>query len=276
MAMALFIFGAFMLLHDNLQHLLKGWGDQIHINAYLEIGLGEGAQRRLLNRVRTLPEVERARHISQEQAWKDFQTALGAQSSLLNGLPRDVLPPSIEISIKPAFRDAAVVEELAGRLKKEQGIATVEYPQEWVERLSLVILAVEWAKWILGGVLFMATFFIVGSTVKLAILARQDEIEIMQLVGASEALIQAPFVLEGMIQGVAGGLVAIGCLGAMFGLLRHQMSGPALLGALTQAQFLDLRSIVFILAIGWLLGAAGSLFSLRRFVKRWKSHFGER
>jgi cell division transport system permease protein len=270
MAMTLFVFGAFMILQENLQHLLKGWGDQIQINAYLESGLDAGEGQSLLARLRAFPEVERVRFISQEQAWKDFQTALGAQSSLLAGLPRDVLPASLEISIKPAFRDGPLVEDLANRLKKEKKIAAVEYPQEWVERLSLVVLAVQWAKWLLGGVLFMAVFFIVGSTVKLAILARKDEIEIMQLVGASEELIQAPFVLEGMIQGLAGGLAAIGGLWSMFHVLRHQIPASGLMGPGTQIEFLDLQSIALILLIGWLLGAAGSLFSLRRFVRTWK------
>lgn len=272
MAMSLFVFGAFMVLQENLQHFLRGLGDQIQINAYLEKGLAEGDAQALLSRIRTFPEVERARHISREQAWRDFRAALGAQSSLLDGLPRDVLPPSLEIFIKPAFRDGPVIEDLANRLKQEQGIAVVEYPQEWVDRLSLVVLAVQWTKWFLGGVLFMAAFFIVGSTVKLAILARKDEIEIMQLVGASEELIQAPFVLEGMIQGVTAGAVSVAGLWYLFQFLRgHIAAAMGPLDSLAQFQFLDLKSIALLLVIGWLLGAAGSLFALRRFVRTWKS-----
>ncbi len=272
MAMSLFVFGAFMLLQENLQHFLTGLGDQIRINAYLEKGLGTSDVQSLGARIKTFPEVERARHISQEQAWLDFSAALGAQSSLLDGLPRDALPSSFEILLKPAYRDGPVVEDLANRLKKEKGITAVEYPQEWIDRLSLVVLAVQWTKWLLGGVLFMAAFFIAGSTVKLAILARKDEIEIMQLVGASEELIQAPFVLEGMIQGIAAGAVSVVGLWSLFRFLDRQVgSSVGLFGAPAQLQFLDLKSIALLLAIGWLLGAAGSLFALRRFVRTWES-----
>jgi len=272
MAMSLFVFGAFMVLQENLQHFLTGLGDQIQVNVYLEKELAAADALRLLARIRTFPEVERARHVTQEQAWRDFKAALGAQSSLLDGLPPDVLPSSFEISLKPAFRDGPVIAQLADRLKKEKGIAAVEYPQEWVERLSLVVLAVQWLKWLLGGVLFLAAFFIVGSTVKLAILARQDEIEIMQLVGASEELIQAPFVLEGMIQGVAAGAFSIACLWALFQSLRRQLaSSGGWFASPEQLRFLDLESIALLLVIGWLLGAAGSLFALRRFVRTWKS-----
>jgi len=121
-AMTLFIFGAFMLLEINLQGLLKGWGDQIQINAYLERGLSAGEADSLLNRVREFPEVARARHITQEQAWREFRAALGAQAGVLEGLPPDVLPSSFEIAVKPAFRDAPLVERLAQRLEQERGL----------------------------------------------------------------------------------------------------------------------------------------------------------
>jgi cell division transport system permease protein len=276
MVMTLFVFGAFMLLQENLQQLLKGWGDQIQLNAYLDKGLENDAVPTLLQRVQAYPEVERVRHISQEQAWRDFKAALGAQSSLLDGLPPDVLPALLEISVKPAYRDGPEVEELAKRLKKQAGIASVEYPQEWVERLSLVVLAVQWAKWIFAGVLFLVTFFIVGSTVKLAILARREEIEIMQLAGAPEELIQAPFVVEGMIQGITGGVLAVAALWFLFIFLRDQIpTSIGFLGPPTPLRFLETQHIALTIAIGWILGASGSLFSLRRFVKRWKRYRGE-
>lgn len=271
MAMTLFVFGAFMLLQENLNNLLKGWGDQIQINAYLAKGFGAGDVQLLIEQMRSFPEVERVRHISQEQAWKDFQAALGAQSGVLEGLPHDVLPASLEITIKPAFRDAPLVDDLADRLRRIRGVTTVEYPQEWVDRLSLVVLAVQWAKWVLGGVLFITTFFIVGSTVRLAILTRKEEIEIMQLVGASEELIQAPFVLEGMIQGVVGAVVSLLCLWLLYFFL-HQQVPPlvGIVGSSTRLQFLDPGSVGMILILGCLLGAAGSVFSLRRFIKTWR------
>jgi cell division transport system permease protein len=160
---------------------------------------------------------------------------------------------------------------LANRVRQEKGIDTVEYAQEWVERLSLVVLAVQWTKWVLGGILFGAAFVIVGSTVRLAILARKDEIEIMQLVGASEELIQAPFVIEGMIQGIVGASLSILFLWSLLLLIRDQIpTSASLLGALGEIQFIDHAGVALILSIGWLLGTSGSLFSLRRFLRTWR------
>lgn len=271
MATSLFVFGMFILVQENIQLMLKGWGDHIQINTYLDKDVGTDQVQAIMESIRTLPEVDQAKHISREQAWNDFRTALGAQSAVLEGLPRDVLPASFEITVKPAYREPSQVEELAIRLGKIDGIAAVEYPQQWLDRLNLFVLAVQWTKWALSGILFTATFFIVGSTVRLALLARKEEIEIMQFVGASEELIQAPFVVEGMLQGCIGAVIAL--LGLwLFYLLLHEYFVPelALLGPGIHIQFLDPANITMIVIFGWLLGGLGSLFSLRRFLRTWR------
>jgi cell division transport system permease protein len=270
-ALTLFVFGAFMMLQVNLEQLLSAWGDQIQITAYLGRDVAPAERGALLRRIESLPEVQRVHYTSQTQAWRDFQSALGAQSGLIEGLPHDILPASVELSIKSGYRDSSTIEQLAQRLRTEKEIATVEYPQQWLERLGLIVLAVEWTKWIVGGVLFLATFFIVGNVVKLAIYARRDEVEIMQLVGASQGLIQAPFVLEGMLQGVAGAAASLVALWGVYAVMGEQTElFTALILPIGHLRFLDLERSMLLLATGWLLGAAGSIFSLRRIVKTWR------
>jgi len=270
MAVALFVFGWFLLLQANLDQLLREWGEQIQITVYLNKDLVEADTENLRQRLASLPEVAAVRYTSPEQAWREFQSALGRQSALLDGLPRDLLPASFEIALKPAHRDEPVVEELAERLRKEKAIAGVEYPKDWVQRLAMIVLTVQWAKWILGGLMFLATFIIVNGTVKLALVARRDEIEIMQLVGASEELIQAPFVIDGMIQGLTGAVISIAALWGAFALMRSEMPTlAAFLAPRAEPQFLDGWTIMLVIATGLLLGASGSLFSLRRFIQTW-------
>lgn len=271
MAMSLFVFGAFILVHENLQGLLRGWSNQIHIHAYLQPDLGTRDLDALTEQIRSLPQIEQIKYVSKEQAWADFQAALGVQSGVLEGLPADVLPASLDIVLKPDHRQPAVVAELAERLRNTKGIGIVDYPQAWVERLSLIVLAVQWVKWTFGGVLFTITFFIIGSTVRLALLARREEIEIMQLVGAPREVIQAPFVLEGMLQGAIGAAVSLAGLWLAHILVRqHLLSFSAFFGSAMQVRFLDPFSGALIVAIGLVLGGMGSLFTLRRFLKRWR------
>jgi septal ring factor EnvC (AmiA/AmiB activator)/cell division protein FtsX len=272
MAMTLFVVGSFMLLQINLQSLLKVWGERIQLNAYLDDAVDAAAAESLLKRVRAFPEVASVRHITEDAAWNDFRAALGAQASILEGLPPDVLPASFEISMKPAFRGPATVEQLADRLKQEKGIALIEYPRDWIHRLHLLVRATEWIKWIVAAILSIITIFIVGSTVKLAILARRDEIEIMQFVGSSRTMIQAPFVIEGMVQGILGAVAAVAALWGVFELARgHLAFGEAFWGESNPWQFLGIEAMGLILLLGWLLGTAGSLFSLRGCIRRWRA-----
>lgn len=270
MATTLFIFGGFLLIQENLQGLLKGWGSQIQIFAYLENSLSPTDVKPLLEGIRSYPEVESVRFVSKAEAWENFKKALGAQSGVLEGLQADILPSSLEIAVKNPYRQRASVEGLAKRLRGMKGISEVEYPEEWMEKLSLLVLGVQWAKWVLGGFLFIATLLIVGSTVKLAILARKDEIEIMQLVGATEGLIKAPFVIEGMVQGIVGASISLLFLWLLFFFLRIQLpSSFGIFAPRDQFHFLDLEGITLLLFLGWVMGAGGSLFSLKRFLKTW-------
>jgi cell division transport system permease protein len=134
-----------------------------------------------------------------------------------------------------------------------------------------MVLALQWAMWVLAGILFVAVFFIVRSTVRLAILAQKDEIKVMQWIGASEELIQAPFVVEGMIQGFIGAGLSVLGLWLLLRFLRDQTpTSIGLFGSLDHLQFIDWGSIALVLAIGSLLGASGSVFSLRRFMRTWR------
>ncbi len=268
MAMTLFVFGGFLLLQENLSGLLKGWSSQLQIFAYIEEGLNRAEIESVQRQVRSYPEVEGVRYVSKKEAWEKFKGDLGAQSGVLEGLDEGILPASLEIAVKRPYRQRASLADLANRLKGVRGVSEVEYPEVWMEKFSLLLLGIQWAKWIFGGFLFMASLFIVGSTVKLAIMAREDEIEIMQLVGATDGMIKAPFVIEGMIQGLVGASFSLLFLWLLFLFLNVRL--PPSLGILIpgdQLRFLDMWQASFLLLLGWLLGTVGSLFSLRRFLR---------
>ncbi len=268
MAMTLLIFGGFLIIQENLHGLLRGWGNKIQIFAYLDNSPGPAEIKTLLDQIRSFPEVESVRFVSKTEAWENFKKSLGAQSGVLEGLEDKILPSSLEIALTKPSRDRASLGLVVKRLRGLAGISEVEYPEEWANKLSLLVLGVQWAKWILGGFLFVTTLLIVGSTVRLAILARKEEIEIMQLVGASKGLIQAPFVIEGMIQGLVGAALSVLFLWALFLFARDQFpSSFEAFAARDQLQFLGPEGVSLLLILGWALGAGGSQMSLRRFFK---------
>ncbi len=270
MAMTLFLFGGFFLIQENLHGLLKGWGSRVQIFAYLDDRLAAADIAPLTSRVRAYLEIEGVRFVSQSEAWENFKKSLGSQSGVLDGLSAEVLPASLEIAVKAGYRDRDSLADVARRLQAEKGVGKVEYPEEWMEKFSLLVVGIEWAKWIFGGVLLLATLLIVGNTVKLAILARREEIQIMQLVGAPPRLIRMPFVIEGMIQGLFGAALSLAFLWLVFFFASSQL--PHTLGLFSdraEVRFLEAQSVILLLFLGWAMGAVGSLLSLSRFIERW-------
>ena len=270
MAMTLFIFGGFLLVQENIEGLVRGWGSGVQIFAYLENNLAAVEVDPLVSRVRAYAEVESARFVSQREAWDSFKKSLGAGSGVLEGLSADALPASLAIVLKADYRDHDSLSGVAGRLRSEKGIAEVEYPQEWMEKFSALVLGIEWAKWILGGFLFLATLVIVGNTVKLAIFARREEIEIMRLVGAPSSVIRMPFLIEGMIQGLAGAALSLLFLWLLFFALKSQLPlTPEIFMDRGRLRFLAPESAARLFLLGWAMGVFGSFFSLGRFLPRW-------
>lgn len=270
MAMTLFIFGGFLLAQENLQGLLRGWGSRIQIFAYLDARLAASEAETLAKRIRAYPEVESVRFVSQREAWDSFKQSLGTQAGVLEGLSAETLPASLEIALQAGHRDHDSLSGVVKRLRAEKSVEEVEYPQEWMEKFTALMIGIEWAKWILGGFLFLATLLIVGNTVKLAILARREEIEIMQLVGAPAAVIKMPFVIEGMLQGLFGAALSLFVLWLAFLLMRSEL--PQTLAVLTERdglRFLAPESMALLFGLGWLMGVFGSFFSLNRFLPRW-------
>ncbi len=266
-AMTLSVFGGFLLLQDNVRGLVRGWSDEIQVFVYLGDGVDPAAGEALRARLAALPEVKAARYVSKARAWDEFGKTLGSQSGILEGLDPRMLPASVDLELRSGHRSREAVLGLVRRVAVLEGVEEVEYPETWLEKMRLLLAAVEWLKWVVGGFLFLVAFLIVGGTIKLAIVARQDEIEIMQLVGAPAGLIKAPFVIEGMVQGLAGAGLAVALLRAAFSLLTADLLAP--FGALVageQLVFLDVSQHVRLALMGWLLGTAGSMLSVKRYL----------
>lgn len=267
MAMTLSVFGGFLLIQDNVRALVKGWSDEIQVFVYLSDGVDAAAAEALRAQVAAYPEVKAARYVSKERAWEEFGKTLGSQSGILEGLDPAMLPASVDLELRSGYRSREAVLGLVRRLAALKGVQDVEYPETWLEKMRLLMVGIEWLKWVLGGFLFLVAFLIVGSTIKLAIVARRDEIEIMQLVGAADGLIKAPFVIEGMIQGLVGAGLALALLRATFSLLTAELLAP--FGSLVtgdQFSFLGAAQYVQLIVMGWLLGTAGSMLSVRRYL----------
>jgi cell division transport system permease protein len=202
--------------------------------------------------------------ISKDEAMRELREGLGAQSKLLNGLTENPLPASFEVVFKDARTSGADPEKIKERLEKTEGVEEVQYTEQWLERFRGLMLILKVSGYIIGGLLCVAVLFIVTNTIKLTIYSRRDEIEITKLVGGTDWFIKIPFLIEGAIQGIFSGLIALLILFlvyALFSLKSVQVLGLFVLDIV----FLSGGYVIFIMALGLVLGVLGSLIALGRF-----------
>jgi len=266
-AIALVLVGAFALVLGSMEAMLERFGEELHVVAYLDASLPEGAQRGLVERVGQFEGVESALLVTREQALERFRETLGG-GELIAGLDHNPLPPSVEIELVAEARNEAGIESVVTALEQIEGVDDLAHGQQWVEGYARLASLVRSAAVALGTVLIGAALLIVANTIRLALYAREDELEILSLIGAGRLFQRAPFILEGLAEGALGGLIALGVLYLAFhGFQSRVEFGLSLLLGSSVPQFLAVGQAAVLVAVGAALGAVGSgvaLVSWRR------------
>jgi cell division transport system permease protein len=256
---SLVLVGAFSLLLRNMEELLDRFGDDLHVTAFLDEGLPESARRELVALVRTVEGVERVRLVSEQEALERFRAGVGRGAAFLEGLDENPLPASLEITLVSERRSAAGMQVVVESLEGLPGIDDLSSGRDWVEGYLRAVALIRGLGIGLGAILTLATLLIVANTIRLAVFARRDELEILSLVGASRAFVSTPFLLEGILQGAAGGMLALLLLFALFRLVLpgFEFGLEFVLGGLTPRFFTGTEAL-WLVAGGASLGLIGS------------------
>jgi cell division transport system permease protein len=268
---AIFVIATGMLLvsgvalaYVNFRNLTAYWGSQVHMVIYLRDALTRERLEALQLTLSQAPETASLEYTSKDQALQQLRTRLGEDASILEGLQANPLPASFTITVRDEFRDPELLRETVERYRQLPEIEDIDYGERWLERFHTLVWMLEVSVIGIGGIMGVAVMFIIATTVRLALYTRAEEIEIMQLVGATLWFIKYPFFLEGILQGALGASLAVGLCYGLFSLLMTWVRpmGELFLD-LSLIQFLPLPVIAGILLGGALLGGLGSLFSLR-------------
>jgi cell division transport system permease protein len=265
---SILIFSTFALISFNLTSFLKIWEDKIEVIAYLKKGTPSNEVEELLRNTRQLEGVEEVRYISPFDAMAFLESKLRDQKSLLQGIQPAVLPPSFEIQLQEAYRNSEKIKEVILQLKRFPQFEEIQYGLEWVETFSVLVHIVRLTQWILGGLFLVAILFITSNVLQLTISSRKEEIEIMHIVGASPAFIQIPFYVEGLLQGLLGGGLALFFLYLLHkGFFLYLPPSIQIWLARIPILFLPQGTVLCILTGGMVLGFFGSLIASMRFLK---------
>jgi cell division transport system permease protein len=262
-AVSLFVLGAFLSLASNLADVVARWSEKVQVTFYLEDHLPEAARAGLQSALAADPAVESVVFVSREEALRRFRAMFREMRSLPEDLGENPFPAALEVTLRPARNSAADAQRLVESFRRSPGVEDVEYDLLWIQRLSTAVRLVRGAGAFLGAILILAAVFTISNVMRLTMYARQDELDIMRLVGAAPAYVKGPFVVEGMIQGGLGGALALVLLWSIFEMLsRDLLSSSDLLGR--SAVVLPPAMAGLIVAGGMLVGLAGSLVSLGR------------
>jgi cell division transport system permease protein len=249
----MFLLGLFLVFQANLSAVADGIRQRVQIEAFLDDGIGPQEAQELAAEISSLEPVEAVTYVDKDSALAVFQEHFGGET--LQALDQNPLPASLKIELHREDRTFTRVEETARRVGQYAGVSEVEYGRRWLSRLDALLAAVRWTTLAVGLILAVCTVLLVATTIRLAFQARRRAVEIMQLVGADRGLITAPFLIEGALYGLTGGLL---------GIILMSLIVLAVSRFLTGLRFISPPMLLGLVILAMLLGALGSLLSLRR------------
>jgi cell division transport system permease protein len=264
----LFLFGLSLQASWQLDGLVNQFGSQLEVSAYLDTGVQADDLKPL---VRQMPEVTSVVAIPKEEAWGELVKDLGLSD--IQGANQQLNGNPLVDQLTVKARRSEDVPTLAEKLKRVQGVESVKYVDEAVQRLAQLNQGLNWLSLGITSMLTLTAIAVINTTIRLIVMARRREIEVMQLVGATNTWIYMPFVLQGLVLGGIGALLAWGMLAGVqefVGRLLAQQ--PEFIKLLTSGLEVTAKEALLLplilLGLGGSVGLMGSLFAVRRFSLR--------
>jgi cell division transport system permease protein len=255
-AFSLFAFGLFGLVAVNIRKALEQVEERVEVRAFVSDSTEIESVAAAMKDIGEFPEVARVDYVSKEAALARARKKMGEFADVYEA---GVLPASIEVHLRSGMRSPTTVKAVADKIKTYQFIDDVRYGEEWVEKLYRLRNIASVAGIVLGFAFAGVAVIIIGATIRMTVLARAKEISIMRLVGATDMFVRLPFLIDGLIKGVMGGLLA---------LLLVWVADRVVNEYFIQTVFFD-RGLVFLGVVGGaLMGVLGSLVSVGRHLRR--------
>lgn len=263
-AVSLFVLGVFLILVLNMNQLANSLESQVQISVYLKDDIKESVRKKVETDIREMQGIASAKHVTRKEALERLKERLGDQKYLLDALgDKNPLPESVEVTvIRPEL-----VQTAAESIMKMEGVEEAKYGQDVVEHLFDITRLMRIFGLLLVLLLAGATLFIIANTIRLTVFARRKEIAIMKYVGATDWFIRWPFLLEGMVLGLVGGVLAAIVLRSFYAAMAAKIYDTlAFFPLIPQYPFMNYVSVAIVLS-GMLIGTMGSTISLKKFLK---------
>jgi cell division transport system permease protein len=263
LAVAFVCLGSALLVVTNLHAAEERWAHAGRASVYLKDGASQDDVEALRGALVLVPGVTGARYMSSGDARRQFGSE--NQGSALAGLPAEAFPASIEIDVAAEMPDVDLATMVA-KMKELPSVDDVETYQSWTERLAKLVRGGVAASALLALVVFASVLAVVGSTMRLVLQRRRMEVEVLKIVGATDAFVRKPFVVEGSVQGALGAVAAIALLAVLFLVVRGRLDEELASLVGVEPSFLPWQVAGGMVVLGAVLGAVAALASLRKLV----------
>jgi cell division transport system permease protein len=263
-ALALFVLGGFLLVSRNLQRLADDWRGAAEMSVFLSDDVSDDNRRHIEAVLAPGRVVAAFEYLTKADALIRFKQTFGDLASALDALDGNPLPASYEVQLQASATAPYAIEAVVAALRQSEGVSDVRYDRQWLDRLLSAATMVRRVGLLLASVLAMAAALTVATVVRLALHARRDEIEIMQLVGAPRVYVRGPFVMEGVFQGGIGAVAALGGLAAAYLTFRASYLLPLAAAInVSSVSFLSSGACLVLVGGGMLVGCLGGALATR-------------
>jgi cell division transport system permease protein len=260
-AISLSLFGSVLLVRQWTDTLVGRWRGNVEINLFLRTDASEPQIEAIQAKIASMPEVKEYKYVSREEALQEFREMFKDKRELVENVDPSILPPSFRLKLRNPEQVDAVADQLSGL----PGVDEVQTANETIKRLSRItnVLTAGMALFVL--VFGVAAVLLIANTIRLAVFARRREIGIMKLVGATNWFVRVPFMIEGMLAGFVGSILAGGAVWGLVGLMKRVQSYAPILDATIGASAAT-QVVLLVTGLGIVVGAVGSGIALRRFL----------
>lgn len=265
------IIGIFLSLSNNLGYAAREISDNMVVVLFLEKDINDIAKEALEKELSASPLVIKYRYINPDQATEKFEIKFPDLKSIVDNLEETPFPASFEATLIEKDLSSNDIMDFIHRMEAHPGVEDIQYNKEWIERMQSLSRLAKAIGFFLGGILILASFFIISNVIKLNVFARRNEIEILKLVGGTNMFIRIPFLFEGIILGILGGLLSLILLFIVITFFPLYLgSSLGALGELINFRFLNFSQIMLLIGGCALIGFLGSFSSMARFLKQEK------
>lgn len=259
MTISLLLLGLFAIIYRNTNQIIQSFRDKVEMETFLSVEIDSVETERIRADLLNVSGVASAAYISKEEAARIFKKEFGEDINAV--LDFNPLPASFKVRLTPEYKNSDSAKAVYEALTKVPGVDDVVYRKALLEILDRRVKVFIGASAAIGATLLIATIFLISNTIRLTIYAKRKMINTMKLVGATRQFIRMPFLIEGMLHGLVGGLLSAGLIWSIVYVAKNFISAE-----LSEFFLVEFYFYGIMIASGILLGLLGSSWSVKRFI----------